>query len=734
MQVRNSQEVGCIKIYTPDYLDPSFSPKKHPHIVFVFRFSGTADTKYFSKLGELGLLSQGIHKESNGQFVLTVTSTRKVIHAIDLFSSLPEYHIDENQELFVYLNQYKQKLIAIENAKPPKSVPTLSQPYSNFKVLDQIKLQQSTNETEIILNESTNEKYVHKKNLSGRSISEIEAFNGLCYRLLLGHRHPKTFSTHGNKGERVGVASQLIPGFTTLHEFSIQTKITESKIISSHMIMVWIASYIEEEFDLHINNYGLNEEGCFKIDDDRSGWVLTCKYFGIDPELDINLTNFNYHVPPVDTFQPSNIEILEFPNLVKSNPFHWINKEDHLKIFSHINFDKLAKNEKLISDKFYMLLKRILIRDHVYEKMGEATISSEKTRAKWVAYKSKKTKNFKDILLSMPEFIYYVSDNPLIINKIRSEFSKFNTDYSHLNLKVDLEEISSEFEILNNQIKSKYKDIMSDIAEIAHFIEYMSDLFNGILNHAQDFHGWCIEKLNLDLTRDMYYYFKEAIQGEYMKNNGLKHGNPQLMIKLLKTNHALVKAFKIHLDTYHEKPWENISHDKLTSYSLSQPNPGHATIKHKKMSSEPHSLKPQKSKNDPTFFSTEIVVKDKIEIDKILNNVNSVKFFILLILCRDSKFKDWASNNLDMIVPLDQKINSCFQVHNTRKILGKFKSAITSDVMNENLTNANKEHFELLLEANPAFLDVIKANIEHPIIEKWYENYRNINTTKPLAS
>ena len=131
--------------------------------------------------------------------------------------------------------------------------------------------------------------YLFKENTSGRRISEIETFHAICYRLLLGERHPKINSIYNKKdGKLLGTMSRKIPGYQSLQDFlkanqgesklSLQTKLLEAEVVK-----IWAAAYMEDEYDLRADNYGFDRSGyCVKIGSEQATWKLTSKYRSID--------------------------------------------------------------------------------------------------------------------------------------------------------------------------------------------------------------------------------------------------------------------------------------------------------------------------------------------------------------------------------------------------------------------------------------------------------------------
>jgi hypothetical protein len=263
---------------------------------------------------------------------------------------------------------------------------------------DKIATSESTHQTSVVKEKDSpagsKKRYIQKSNPSLRSISEIEAFNAACYGLLIDDRHPNVSAVHGESGERLGIVSEVIPGFVNLLDYvKANGKLTEQDITHSEMMKVWTAAYIEEEFDLHPRNYGFNELGfCVKIDDDRSTWRLTAKYMGAHPEKEMKVHEHpSYKTQPVHAFKVTSQEISSLPLLQKSDPFHWVDKQKQDRLFLNIKWSELAKLKSIQNDKFYVFLRRILIPDEVYEALGKAHIGSENTRQKFVSHKQEKT-------------------------------------------------------------------------------------------------------------------------------------------------------------------------------------------------------------------------------------------------------------------------------------------------------------------------------------------------------
>ncbi len=457
MKVEKKGNIGFTRIFTSDNPDPlGTTPHKNPYIIFQTPCNQLNDG-YLEEIEHL--LSLGMTTIKDNNYILIITSARKIMLAIDAFYHLPEYKIKKNELLFLSLNKYKHQCELILSDKNPVYIPPKSKLISKFKKKDNSLLESSNVTYRIIKNRLLGKKpkeYVHKDNLSGRQISEIEVFNGFCYRLLLGKRHPKMISTHGSQGERTGMASELLSGFRSIwNDYEQYGPLTKEKLLKSEFIKILVASYTEEETDLHLNNYGFDDTNfCVKIDDDRSTWPLTAKYAGVDPEK--GDPTGDYKTPPMTDFIVTERDIASFPTLQDAKPFHWL---DFLKTLIEKNaWDVLLNEKKFINDKFYMFLKRILIPDEVYEAIAYATIGSEKTMSRFAHHKSNKTQKLKNALLNTPEFKEYVLANQHIIEQLKKEFAEYNEDYTkekYHYLRVDLNQIEVNFNNICQEIKAQ---------------------------------------------------------------------------------------------------------------------------------------------------------------------------------------------------------------------------------------------------------------------------------------
>lgn len=465
MQVVSTLKGGFTQIFTSEHPGTVYDEprKKKPYIVFVLDWTED-DWKYVidNKLDKVGIVTF-----KNNQIVVTVTSDRKVSDAIDFYLKSMRYAVASNTELRKLLREYQKTCKESLQTKPKKTIALKSELSSNFeKKTTGPQLPTSANTTRRVIRTKTGEEFISKENPARRSISELEAFNGYCYRLLLGNRHPQVMPSHGKRGNKKSHLSKWDDKFESLQDRYKRTGSfpTSEELLKGQVSKVWAAAYVEEENDLHGGNYGIGANGfCVKLDDDQSTWPLTSKYKGIDPEK--GCPELKYSVAPVKSFPVTARDILNLPNLQDAKPRNWLNTADSQKVDTNY----FVNNKKFIEEKYYMFLKRILMPKEAYKAIGVATISSEKKRKEFVEHKCNKTEELKTVLLSMPEFQQYVISHPQAINEIKAELEVYNQDFKEEKdafLRVDLAKIEKEYceiEKICQQHQSKFNPVKEDI-------------------------------------------------------------------------------------------------------------------------------------------------------------------------------------------------------------------------------------------------------------------------------
>lgn len=278
--------------------------------------------------------------------------------------------------------------------------------------------------------------YVYKQALNS-NFGEIEAFNGLCYRMLIGEHAAKVRGVHDDSNSTIAVVSKLIPEYVSFYRYyklNNKTGVSTEEFIKLKFPQILVAAYCEEENDLNAENFGFgrNKEGeiiSVKIDHGESTYPV------ISQQRDIPVKR-QFTITPHD--------IIHFPRLKDAVP----------SIFVHeypkqlLDVDELIHNKDFIAQKYYSFLKRILIDDQNYIEIAKATVNSEALREELVADKIERTFLLKTTLLAIPEFRQYIIQNPSVIHQIIQEFREFNHEIKKPGdqlLKIEIEKVNSKF-------------------------------------------------------------------------------------------------------------------------------------------------------------------------------------------------------------------------------------------------------------------------------------------------
>lgn len=454
--------VENVQIYTsqPPYADTSFfrhaEDKSKPYLRLKIKV-GVEIPNFFKRVCIYGTLS-----EVNGKITNTIIGARNVMRALDELE-------DEIAPIdSLTLLRDKCRLIVDRKALLPVVLPSGSKQKKDFVILK--KISDDNRDNPCYLAHKTNHPealYILKEDPTKRSISDYEAANSACYRLLMNDRHPKTKSVYDDK-KRWGTASKFIEGFESFLEKQENAAregkkylLTPEDILKAEIVKVLVPAYTEEEMDLHYGNYGTRKDGIsVKIDDDQATWPLVSKYFCFDPDHlypPSFLQNEEVGIPAL-AFQVTEKDIRDLANLMFAKPNFWPQENE---IF--IGWNALSKNEKFNDDKYFMFLKRIVIPDSVYEAIARANFKSEKKRNAFAKHKCKKTVALHTVLLQMPEFQAYLQ-GPDILDKLLREFEQYNQylkKEKNRDLRVDLNVIKQNFLMIkataDQHIESKNK-------------------------------------------------------------------------------------------------------------------------------------------------------------------------------------------------------------------------------------------------------------------------------------
>lgn len=428
------------------------------HIIFSSPLNANTAYYYCNDEHMKKLLSLGIIFTQGNIINLLVRGDHKILKAIEVFCNIPFYNNIMNHTLITHLEEYKRKSVLKKKTRQP---PTGSKLESDFVKTDEIVEtesllieQKSFNETYIVRKkQNEKKKFVFKLNFSKRVLSELEAYNAACYRLLLGkNHHPKVYSVHNTKNERVAIISKWVEGFQTMlapSGYSTKKAYTEL-LIASRAIKVWTAAYIREESDLNDTNYGICKNGyCVKVDDGHSAWPISSMFNFTHPKNGISSTS----IPPAEAFPVTQSDIRTLPRLKYAHPIRFPDRNRH----PLIDLDALIQNEKVQEDKYYIFLKEILLSKKEYEAISIVTISSPRIRRKSVKRDCKKIDALREALLGMPEFKQYLEKNTGVINEIINDFNVYNLEFKKEEqqaLRINTADIQQRFNSLYSEIMS----------------------------------------------------------------------------------------------------------------------------------------------------------------------------------------------------------------------------------------------------------------------------------------
>ncbi|MCW8452286.1 hypothetical protein [Legionella quinlivanii] len=347
------------------------------------------------------------------------------------------------------------------------------------------QIEQSTSEASLVKRKEDNahpdRSYVYKEAGLGPELSEIEAFNGLCYRMLLGEQAAKVRAVHNDSNVTIGVISKLIPQYLSFHSFYRQnnkTGLTTEEFIKLKFPQILVAAYCEEENDLNAENFGFgrnkdDEIISVKIDHGASTYPV------IPEKRDYSAQN---------QFIITADDIINFPRLKNASPDSFV----HIYPPKLLDVDKLVHNPEFISQKYYSFLKRILIDDDNYIGIANATINSDTLRKDLIAHKIERTALLKNTLIAIPEFRHYINQNPFVIDQIIREFEDYNDEIRKPEdrfLKIDTQKVYSRFldiaqickdmeppEILSEETLIDLPDLSRDLAEIEEGINNLEQM------------------------------------------------------------------------------------------------------------------------------------------------------------------------------------------------------------------------------------------------------------------
>lgn len=303
--------------------------------------------------------------------------------------------------------------------------------------------------------------YVYKNNT--KIEAEIEAFNALCFEVLLGEHTAKVKLVHDNKKKIIGTVSELIPDYYSFaHYFDEHDNQLPdiAELLESEFCRLWVAVYTETENDFHLDNYGYgknskNESICVKLDHGNASWPVLAKHekshllaeYGNDRTANLHRADIR------DKFAISIRDIVTFPLIKDAHPYHCISNTE-----ATLKFQDLKDHPGFLAQKYFTFLKRILLDVSLFEAFATATISNSHIRKDLVAHKEVRTRELAKTLIQIPGFRKYILENPEVIDNIVAEFEHYNLTHTHKknrSLDVDIDKVRERYAALQKQCEYK---------------------------------------------------------------------------------------------------------------------------------------------------------------------------------------------------------------------------------------------------------------------------------------
>jgi hypothetical protein len=427
MRISNEKKsIPIENIYTSDsndrLPDGITAPEKRPYLIL----SVDANNSNFSFLQLYGQGNIVVRKNSGKPFfTLVVTGNRKITNVINnILTSSPE---DSSSSLYKKIQAFKEKISPL---KPKQSIPDQSCLIKDLRVSNSKLSTIGKNPVRKAKHRITGKTYIYKIDAAGRQVSEIEAFNAMCYRLLIADQTPEVFTVFDRDPatehyNRVGLISEEIKGFQGFEQIPLEF-LTINELSEGGLGSLAAAAYCERENDFNLGNIGRDHTGkLYKVDHGASSHPITGKYAAFEDR---------------DTYRITNRDINDLPFVSKVKPY--------LFLFNGYKHDlhEIKNNPKFIYDKFYCLLKRILIDDEVYRQFAKLSIGNEKYQKMLADDKIQRTKELFDKLVKNVYFMqFFVNNQESLLSKIEEDFTRYNDSVSDKNQAVSIDSIIEKF-------------------------------------------------------------------------------------------------------------------------------------------------------------------------------------------------------------------------------------------------------------------------------------------------
>ncbi|KTD73725.1 hypothetical protein [Legionella tucsonensis] len=472
MRIYSKKELGFQEVYTHEDVLPKGieKPEKKPFIILTL----PADTQNIDYLiRNFSLFKKLGYTEVQDQTqILTITSKRKVGIVINAILSSPDYNHEQNTHLLNNLMLLHQELTKEEKIyHPPHKSKERTQYYPvHNKIIRETGAPKPSHSAEKVKKVDKQNIEILKTEESGRRITEIEAFNGICYRLLLNDRTPRVRSVHDSQGRRVGVISRAIDNFQSLHDYYLKQRKKigymrsppQIDLVKSGIGKILGAAYTEEENDLHGGNIGYDPINLVsdKIDHDQATWPITSKYQNKNPDKPLYKNGERaYGIKPKDAFPITQRDITNFPHLSDAKPRNFPDETDG----GILDLAGIEDNPDFIKDVFSVFLKRALFDEQIYRAIADETIESPKLREELVTHKTQRSYLLKAELRKNRKFLNFLIENPDLKEQIIDEFREYNADYNEDSpLRLDLEDLGNKFDTLVEQTSEQI-----EVSEVA---------------------------------------------------------------------------------------------------------------------------------------------------------------------------------------------------------------------------------------------------------------------------
>jgi len=481
-------------------------PTQRPFVICRTKSNNSNDRKYIKKIKKnWDLVDYGQSKysisESENSIYLKVTGKNNVKKILEKLNARPYamprnvQHLVENFSDGIAARKHKPLIPALLS----KKTTDFSQP--QYKKIESNPTHSITRFKKIGTSPSVS--YIYKK-MPDIKNGEYEALAAAISRLIIGpHGAPRTYSIYNEvTRQRTGVASQEFLDYKSLLDL-IENKqpLNGRQMIAMGIAPLLVASYVIEENDLNVQNFGTSNNKLVRIDFDRAFWPATSKNHTFPPEIkqefdvvivdrDGRLTSSGKtYPPPAQSSLISGNDLINFPRLTAATPVVWFN--DYPVIAD------LQNDPEFIKQKWKYFLKTILLCDQpTTEGLAKNYLGTTNAQNKFLNHFTQRLANLKQQLLNLPEFNEYVATNPQVLNELITEFNTYNSDQEMnepLEVKsengrqdlVNIQQIETSFQTIYSNAQQTTANYFNDQRTKANYIYFRDIFINTIKTHEQ---------------------------------------------------------------------------------------------------------------------------------------------------------------------------------------------------------------------------------------------------------